>query len=94
MPTYVRLIRLTSEGRKRLKEGESLHEVARKIIEENGGKVLQSYSTLGSYDFVAVVEAPDDITMMKISAQIAVMGGLTAETMAAVPTERFVEALR
>ncbi len=32
--------------------------------------------------------------MMKISAQIAVMGGLTAETMAAVPTERFVEALR
>lgn len=92
MPTYVRLIRMTDEGRKSLKGGKSMYEEARRIFEASGGKVLHSYATLGSYDFVAVVEAPDDATAMKISAQVGAMG-LQAETLPAVPTEEFVRSL-
>ncbi len=93
MPTYIRLIRLTDEGRKAVKEGKSVVERASKIFEENGGRVVSSWGTLGSYDFIAVVEAPDDAAMMKISALISSTGFLSAETLPAVPMEEFLKAI-
>lgn len=69
-----------------------MYQEVQKVFEANGGKVISSYATLGPYDFVAVVEAPDDATVMKISAQVGAMG-LKAETLPAVPTEAFVQSL-
>ncbi len=69
-----------------------MYQEAQRIFEASGGRVISSYATLGSYDFVAVVEAPDDATAMKISAQIGALG-LEAETLPAIPTEDFVKSL-
>ncbi len=93
MSTYIRLIRLTAEGRKAIKEAKSVVEMAAKIFRENGGRVVSSWGTLGSYDFVAVVEAPDDKTMMKISALISSTGVVVAETLPAVPMDKFLESV-
>ncbi len=62
---------------------------ARKVFEANGGKVIDVYSTLGRYDLVAIVEAPDDATMMKISALVARQVNVHAETLPAVPAGDF-----
>lgn len=89
MSTYIRLIRLTDEGKKVIKEGRSVLEGASQTFEENGGKIVSAWATLGSYDFVAVVEAPDDATMMKISALISSGGVISAETLPAVAMDDF-----
>lgn len=93
MSTYIRLIRLTAEGRKAIKSARSVVEKAAKIFQENGGKVVSSWGTLGSYDFVAIVEAPDDKAMMKISALISATGIVVAETLPAVPMDKFLESV-
>ncbi len=66
---------------------------ARKVVEANGGKVVDSYSTLGRYDLVAVVEAPDNATMMKISALLARRVPVRAETLPAVPSPDFAKSV-
>lgn len=93
MPTYIRLIRMTDEGRRNLAKGAALFEQFQKIIHDNGGKLVSSWATLGRYDFVAVVEAPDNETMLKVSGLLAATGYLTAETLPAVPTQDMVAAM-
>ena len=60
MPTYIMLSTLTDEGRKTLKERpERIQEVNREI-EAMGARVVQQYAVLGGYDFVNIIEAPDN----------------------------------
>jgi len=93
MPRYVRLVRLTEEGVKNVGRLGDVLADARKAFEANGGKVVDAYSTLGRYDFVAIVEAPDNATMMKISALIARTGYIHAETLPVVPSADFTKSV-
>ena len=62
MATYIMLSTLTDEGRKTLKERpERLQEVNREI-EAMGARVTQQYAVLGGYDFINILEAPDNET--------------------------------
>ena len=94
MALYVRLVRFTAKGAERIQSVDTVFTELRGILEANGGKVLNIYSTLGRYDLVAVVEAPDDATMMKASALIAAKGYITAETLPAVPLAEFADAVK
>ena len=67
---------------------------ARAIWEANGCKLVQSWSTLGPYDVVAVVEAPDDATVMKASAIVAKAGNFRAVTLPAVPMPDFIASVK
>ena len=88
MPTYIRLVRMTEQGRKDMKENPGwLADEAGRILEENGAKRLSSWATLGRYDFIVVIEAPDDKTMMQISAKIGGLGGAHVETLPAIPAD-------
>ena len=60
MPTYIMLTRLTSDGVKTLKNNPSRVQEVNKEVEQLGVKVLNQWATLGEYDFVSVVEAPDE----------------------------------
>ncbi len=93
MPRYVRLIRFTEQAVKNLARLTDLLADARKVFEANGGKVLDVYSTLGRYDLIAIVEAPDDATMMKISALVARQVNVHAETLPAVPAGDFAKSV-
>ncbi len=81
---------MTEQGRKDMKENPGwLADEADRILEEHGGKRLSTWATLGRYDFIAVIEAPDDKTMMQISAKIGAHGGAHVETLAAIPADEF-----
>ena len=66
MPIYILLSTLTQQGVQTLKSNpERLRQVNRDV-EELGARVLQQWATLGEFDFVNVVDAPDVATMAKI----------------------------
>ena len=87
MPTYVMLTNLTADGVKTLKNNPARVGEVNKEVEQIGAKVIAQYATLGRYDFVTIVEAPDDKTMAKLSVEIGSRGTMTNQTMAAMPAE-------
>ncbi len=74
MAKFVILSTLTDEGRKTLKHNpQRILEVNREL-EEMGVQVLEQYAVLGPYDFVNIVEAPDNETVMRMSIEIGSRG--------------------
>ena len=93
MPTYIMLTRLTSDGVKTLKDNPGrVHEV-NKEVEQLGVKVLSQWATLGAYDFITVVEAPDESTMAKLSIEMGSRGTVMNETLTAIDVEEFTRSL-
>ncbi len=83
--------RLTYEGRKTLKNNpERIREVD-KEIESMGAKVLAQYATLGMYDFVNILEAPDNETIARVSTELGSRGTIDIITLSAIPIFEFVE---
>ncbi len=89
MATFIRLVTLTDQGVKNIGKFTEHVAEARKILEANNAKLVQIYATLGRYDFVAIIEAPDEKAAMTASALIASQGTFRAETLPAVPLEEF-----
>jgi uncharacterized protein with GYD domain len=93
MPTYVMLTNLTSQGVQTLKNNPSRVVEVNKEVEQLGVKVKDQWATLGQYDFITIVEAPDDATMAKVSVELGSRGTMTSQTLAAMPTEELAKAL-
>lgn len=91
MPIYVILSKLTDDGRKTIKEKPHRIFEVNKELETMGVKVLQQYAVLGPYDFVNIVEAPDNETVMKMSIELGARG--TVELMS-LPAQRVDEFLK
>ena len=81
MPTYVMLTNLTAEGVRTLKNNPGRVAEVNKEVEQIGAKVVAQYATLGQYDFVTVVEAPDEKTMAKVSVELGSRGTMTSQTL-------------
>jgi uncharacterized protein with GYD domain len=64
LPTYILLSTLTSEGRRTIKERPQRIKEVNKEIEALGAKVIAQYAVLGKYDFINIVEAPDNKTIL------------------------------
>jgi uncharacterized protein with GYD domain len=62
-------------------------------IEELGAKVLHQWATLGEFDFVNIVEAPDIGTMAKVSVALSARGSTKIETLPALDIEEFLRTL-
>jgi uncharacterized protein with GYD domain len=93
MATYIMLTKLTSDGVKSLKNNPGrVHEV-NKEVEQIGVKVVNQWATLGEYDFVSVIEAPDEATMAKLSVEMGSRGTVSNETLVAIPAEEFTKSL-
>jgi uncharacterized protein with GYD domain len=93
MPTYVMLTTLTPDGVRTLKNNPNRVSEVNKEVEQIGAKVLGQYATLGRYDFVTIVEAPDNKTMAKVSVELGSRGTMSSETMAAMPSEELAATL-
>jgi uncharacterized protein with GYD domain len=85
MPTYLMLTNLTAEGLRTLKNNPGRTTEVNKEVEQMGGKVVTQYATLGEYDFVTVIEAPDEQTMARISVELGSRGTMTSRTLTAMP---------
>jgi len=94
MPKYVMLTRLTDEGAKTIMENpERIREVDREM-EAFGLKVLYQFAVLGEYDFVNVIEAPDNLAVAKASIALGRRGTLRIETLPAIELDQFVAQLK
>jgi uncharacterized protein with GYD domain len=93
MPTYVMLTNLTADGVRTLKNNPGRVAEVNKEVEQLGAKVVAQYATLGQYDFVTVVEAPDEKTMAKVSVELGSRGTMTSQTLAAIPAGELAGAL-
>ena len=93
MPTYIMLSTLTAQGVQTLKSNpERLREVNRDV-EELGARVLHQWATLGTFDFVNVVEAPDNATIAKISISLGARGSAKLQSLIAVPIDELISVL-
>ena len=93
MPKYVMLSTLGPDGSARLRENpERLREVSAEV-EAMGVKVLEQFAVLGQWDFVNILEAPDETTMAKVAMSLASRGTLKTMTLPIIDIESFIEAL-
>ena len=93
MPIYVMLTNLTPEGVRTLKNNPNRVSEVNKEVEQIGAKVVSQYATLGQYDFVTIVEAPDDKTMAKVSVELGSRGTMSSQTLAAMPADELAGSL-
>ncbi len=84
MPTYIMLTTLTDEGRKTVKANPKRLKEVNKEVEAMGVKILAQYALLGPYDFINILEAPDNRTVSKVAIELGSRGTLQTMTMAAM----------
>jgi uncharacterized protein with GYD domain len=93
MPTYVMLTTLTPEGVQTLKNNPKRLLEVNKEIEQLGATVKAQWAVLGQYDFVNVIEAPDEKTMARVSLELGSRGTARYESLSAIPVDEFVESI-
>jgi uncharacterized protein with GYD domain len=93
MPTYVMLTNLTAEGVRTLKNNPGRVAEVNQEVEQIGAKVVAQYATFGQYDFVTIVEAPDEKTMAKVSIELGSRGTMSSQTLAAMSSDELASSL-
>ena len=93
MAIYILLSRLSQQGVATLKSNpDRLREVNRDV-EELGAKVLHQWATLGEFDFINVVEAPDEATIARVSVSLGARGSTKIQTLPALPIDEFLASI-
>jgi uncharacterized protein with GYD domain len=93
MPIYILLSRLSQQGIQTLQSNPDRLKAVNADVEELGAKVLHQWATLGEFDFVSVVEAPDTPTVARVSVALGGRGSTRIETLPALTIDEFVASL-
>jgi uncharacterized protein with GYD domain len=93
MPIYILLSNLTAQGVQTLKSNPDRLKAVNKDVEELGAKVLHQWATLGPFDFINVVEAPDAATIARVSVALGARGSAKLQTMQALEIDELLAAL-
>ena len=93
MAVYVMLTTLTEEGRKTIKGNPKRIQEVNKEVEAMGVKILSQYAVLGPYDFVNILEAPNNKAMAKVAIELGSRGTLQTMTMPAMTITEFSSSL-
>jgi uncharacterized protein with GYD domain len=93
MPTFVMLTTLSPEGVQTVKNNPSRIKEVNKEVESLGATVKAQWATLGRFDFVNIVEAPDESTMARVSMELGSRGTARYESLAAIEIDDFIAAL-
>jgi len=94
MPQYILLSNLTDEGWKTVKEKPERIKEVNKELQAYGVKVLSQYAVLGPYDFVNIVEAPNNETIAKVSIELGSRGTIKILSMPAIPIDDFITPIK
>jgi uncharacterized protein with GYD domain len=89
MATYIMLSTLTDEGRKTVRMRPERIKEVNKELEKMGVRVVAQYAVLGPYDFINVVEAPNNETISKVSIDLGSRGTVQLMTLVAIPIDEF-----
>jgi len=91
MAVYVMLTSLTDEGRKTIKGNPKRIQEVNKEVEAMGVKILSQYALLGPYDFINIIDAPDNKAISKIALELGSRGTLQTLTMAAMTIDEITQ---
>ena len=83
MPTYIALLKYTSQGIASVKESPARLDSGRKAFKKLGVKIKDTYLTMGAYDLVCVIDAPDDEAYAKVMLTLGSQGNVQTETLKA-----------
>jgi uncharacterized protein with GYD domain len=83
MPTYIVLASFTEQGIRNIKDSPKRADAFRDMAKKSGATVKELFWTLGQYDIVSIVEAPDDETMTAIGLSAGKLGNVRTQTLRA-----------
>ena len=89
MPTYIALMKYTQQGITNIKESPARLDAGRKINKKLGVKIKDTYLTMGRYDLVCMIEAPDDETFARAMLSLGTLGNVQTETLKAFTEAEF-----
>ena len=87
MPLYILMTTLTPQGVQTLRSNPSRLREVNRDVEELGATVLHQWATLGRFDFLNVIDAPDEATVAKVSIALGARGSAKMETVVAMPVD-------
>lgn len=94
MATYILMSKLTAEGGQTLHANPERLNAVNEEIGEFGCTVLHQYATLGRYDFITIIEAPDEVAVAHLVVGLQSRGTVFIETMPAVERAEFLATLK
>jgi uncharacterized protein with GYD domain len=94
VPTYILLSTLSPHGVGTLKANPQRLKEVNSEIEQMGARVVEQWAVLGPYDFVNVVEAPDERVIARVSVELSARGTLHIQTLTAIPVDEFLALLK
>ena len=94
MPLYIMLSSLSETGRQVLRKLPGSIRKVNAEVGRMGARVIAQYAVLGPYDFVTVLEAPDNETVTSISIELGARGSVSMMTLPAVPLDDFISRLQ
>jgi uncharacterized protein with GYD domain len=89
MAKYISLLNWTDQGIKSIKDSPKRIEAARALAKKHGCEMKDFYLTIGAYDMVTIIEAPDDETAAKLMLTIASGGNVRSTTLKALSEDAF-----
>lgn len=93
MPIFVMLSTIGPDGFHTLNtQPERLREV-NEDVEALGVRILHQYALLGPYDFLNIIEAPDDVTVARLATKLAARGTMKTTTIKAIEVDDYIAAL-
>lgn len=89
MPTYIMLANYTDQGIRNIKESPKRLDAARDMVKRLGGEMKEFYLTMGPYDFVTVVDVPNDEVGAKMLLALGSLGNVRTTTLKAYTETEF-----
>jgi len=89
MPTYIALLNWTQQGISKVGSSAKRLDAGRKAFKKMGVELKDSYLTMGRYDLVCVIEAPDDETYAKAVLGLGAQGNVSTETLKAFNEDEY-----
>ena len=83
MATYVSLVRFTDQGIRGIKDAAERIAAVEKLLGQVGARMSEIYLTMGRYDYVVIMEGPDDETVTKAALAVSSLGNVRTETLRA-----------
>jgi uncharacterized protein with GYD domain len=94
MAKYILLSKLTDSGRETLKKKPERIKEVNEELKELGVEVLKQWAVLGPYDFVNLVEAPDNEAIFRLSVELGSRGTIEITSMPALTIDELIKSLK
>jgi uncharacterized protein with GYD domain len=93
MPTFIMLSTLGPDGAATLRDNPDRIRAVTAEVEAMGVKVVAQYALLGDYDFLNIIEAPDEKAVARLAVELGARGTLKTRTMPALSIDEFIAAV-